>query len=128
MAPLSHNKSIVVAKHLVEWHRKRSLAIACIIMFLIGAPLGAIIRKGGFGMPVVTSVFFFILYHVLSMTGEKMVKEGEITAYEGMWIANIILLPIGVWLIYKASKDSNLMDWSYFLEKIKTSFKKQSIS
>jgi len=62
------------------------------------------------------------------MTGEKMVKEGEITAYEGMWIANIILLPIGVWLIYKASKDSNLMDWSYFLEKIKTSFKKQSIS
>ena len=62
------------------------------------------------------------------MTGEKMVKEGEITAIEGMWIANIILLPIGVWLIYKASRDSNLMDWSYFLEKIKTIFKKQSIS
>jgi lipopolysaccharide export system permease protein len=124
---VNYNETLV-AKHLVEWHRKWSLAIACIIMFLIGAPLGAIIRKGGFGMPVVTSVFFFILYHVLSMTGEKMVKEGEITAYEGMWIANIILLPIGVWLIYKASKDSNLMDWSYFLEKIKTSFKKQSIS
>ena len=124
---INYNETLV-AKHLVEWHRKWSLAIACFIMFLIGAPLGAIIRKGGFGMPVVTSVFFFILYHVLSMTGEKMVKEGEITAIEGMWIANIILLPIGVWLIYKASRDSNLMDWSYFLEKIKTIFKKQSIS
>lgn len=107
-------RQTLIAKHLVEWHRKWSLAIACIVMFLIGAPLGAIIRKGGFGMPVVVSVFFFILYHVISMTGEKMVKKGELFAYEGMWLANIILLPIGVWLVYKASKDSDLLDFSYY--------------
>ena len=119
---------ILVAKHLVEWHRKWSLAFACIIMFLIGAPLGAIIRKGGFGMPVVVSIFFFILYHVIYMTGEKMVKKGELIALEGMWIANIILLPIGIWLIHKASKDSNIFDWSYNIDKIKNAFKRQSTS
>ena len=119
---------ILVAKHLVEWHRKWSLAFACIIMFLIGAPLGAIIRKGGFGMPVVVSIFFFILYHVIYMTGEKMVKKGELIALEGMWAANIILFPIGIWLIHKASKDSNIFDWSYNIDKIKNAFKRQSTS
>lgn len=121
-------RETLVAKHLVEWHRKWSLAFACIVMFLIGAPLGAIIRKGGFGMPVVVSIFFFILYHVLYMTGEKMVKKGELLALEGMWIANIILLPIGIWLSYKASKDSNLLDWSYTYDRIKNTFIRQSTS
>ena len=121
-------RKTLVAKHLVEWHRKWSLAFACIVMFLIGAPLGAIIRKGGFGMPVVVSIFFFILYHVLYMSGEKMVKKGELLALEGMWIANIILLPIGIWLSYKASKDSNLLDWSYTYDKIKDTFTRQSTS
>ena len=119
---------ILVAKNLDEWHRKWSLAFACIIMFLIGAPLGAIIRKGGFGMPVVVSIFFFILYHVIYMTGEKMVKKGELIALEGMWAANIILFPIGIWLIHKASKDSNIFDWSYNIDKIKNAFKRQSTS
>ena len=100
---------------MVEWHRKWSLAFACIIMFLIGAPLGAIIRKGGFGMPVVISIFFYYMYHVIYMTGEKMVKKGELIALEGMWVANIVLLPIGIWLSYKTSKDSNIIDLSYIL-------------
>lgn len=121
-------RETLVAKHLVEWHRKWSLAFACIVMFLIGAPLGSIIRKGGFGMPVVVSIFFFILYHVLYMTGEKMVKKGELLAIEGMWIANTILLPIGVWLSYKATKDSNLLDWSYTYDKMKNIFTRQSTS
>ena len=121
-------RETLVAKHLVEWHRKWSLAFACIVMFLIGAPLGSIIRKGGFGMPVVVSIFFFILYHVLYMTGEKMVKKGELLAIEGMWIANTILLPIGVWLSYKATKDSNLLDWSYTYDKMKNIFIRQSTS
>ena len=119
-------RETLIIKHLVEWHRKWSLACACFIMFLIGAPLGAIIRKGGFGMPVVVSIFFFILYHVLYMTGEKMVKKGELLALEGMWIANIILFPIGILLSYKASKDSNLLDWSYTYDKIKNTFIRQS--
>ncbi len=121
-------RETLVAKHLVEWHRKWSLAFACIVMFLIGAPLGSIIRKGGFGMPVVVSIFFFILYHVLYMTGEKMVKKGELLAIEGMWIANTILLPIGIWLSYKATKDSNLLDWSYTYDKMKNIFIRQSTS
>ena len=118
----------LIAKHLVEWHRKWSLAFACIVMFLIGAPLGAIIKKGGFGMPVVVSIFLFILYHVIYMTGEKMVKEGELLAVEGMWIANITFLPIGIWLTYKASKESSLLDWSYSYDRIKKIFIKQSTS
>ena len=76
--------------------------------FLIGAPLGAIIRKGGFGMPVIVSVGFFITYHIVSVTAEKMVKESEISVTEGMWIANLILLPVGLFLSYKANTDSQL--------------------
>jgi lipopolysaccharide export system permease protein len=98
----------IAIKHKVEWHRKWALAAACIIFFLIGAPLGAIIRKGGFGMPVIVSVGFFITYHIVSVTAEKMVKESEISVSEGMWIANLILLPIGLYLSYKANSDSQL--------------------
>ena len=95
-------------KHEVEWHRKLTLAVACLIFFFIGAPLGAIIKKGGFGMPVIVSVGFFISYHIISVTFEKMVKEAEISTWQGMWIANAILLPIGIYLIIKANSDSPL--------------------
>ena len=98
----------IAVKHKVEWHRKWSLAAACIIFFLIGAPLGAIIRKGGFGMPVIVSVGFFITYHIVSVTAEKMVKESEISVTEGMWVANFILLPVGLFLSYKANTNSQL--------------------
>lgn len=104
----------IAIKHKVEWHRKWALAAACIIFFLIGAPLGAIIRKGGFGMPVIVSVGFFITYHIVSVTAEKMVKESEISVSEGMWIANIILLPIGLYLSYKANSDSQLFSLPKF--------------
>ncbi|MBL6662505.1 MAG: LptF/LptG family permease [Flavobacteriales bacterium] len=108
----------IAIKHKVEWHRKWSLAVACIIFFLIGAPLGAIIRKGGFGMPVIVSVGFFITYHIVSVTAEKMVKESEISVTEGMWIANFILLPVGLFLSYKANTDSQ----SFSLPSIKQLF------
>ena len=104
----------IAIKHKVEWHRKWALAAACIIFFLIGAPLGTIIRKGGFGMPVIVSVGFFITYHIVSVTAEKMVKESEISVSEGMWIANIILLPIGLYLSYKANSDSQLFSLPKF--------------
>ena len=76
---------------------------------MIGAPLGAIIRKGGFGMPVIVSVGFFITYHIVSVTAEKMVKESEISVSEGMWIANLILLPVGLFFSHKANTDSQLL-------------------
>ena len=83
------------------------------IFFLIGAPLGAIIRKGGLGMPVVVSVLFFVIYYIISMSGEKMARDGISTAFEGMWLSSFILLPIALYLIYKSTNDSNLfnMDW-----------------
>ena len=99
----------IILKHKVEWHRKYTLAIACIVFFLIGAPLGAIIKKGGLGMPVIVSVGFFITFHIISVTAEKMVKEGEINTVIGMWIANMILLPIGLFFISKANSDTSLL-------------------
>ena len=94
----------------VEWHRKVSLPISVIIFFLIGAPLGAIIRKGGLAMPVVVSVLFFVIYYVISIAGEKMAKEGTWNAAFGMWFSAIILLPIALYLTRIATNDSNLFN------------------
>ncbi|MFI3266684.1 MAG: LptF/LptG family permease [Rikenellaceae bacterium] len=99
----------------VEWHRKLSMPVAVMIFFLIGAPLGAIIRKGGLGTPIVVSVLFFVVYYIVSITGEKMAREGTWESYSGMWISTFILLPIAIYLTYKATNDSNLLnsDWYY---------------
>jgi lipopolysaccharide export system permease protein len=100
----------MVSRFYIEWHRKYTLSIACFILFLIGAPLGAIIRKGGIGMPVVVSVLFFLVFHVTSIMGEKFAREGVIEPYIGMWIAPAVLLPVGLFLLYKATHDSALFD------------------
>ena len=105
-------RNIIVTKHKIEWHRKISLAVACLLLFLIGAPLGSIIRKGGFGIPVLVSVLFFIIYHVLNMIGEKSAKDLSMQAYEGMWLANLVFVPIAIFLIYKAKNDTKLFDFS----------------
>jgi lipopolysaccharide export system permease protein len=107
----------------IEWHRKFTLSVACIVLFFIGAPLGAIIRKGGLGMPVVVSVIFFIIFHILSITGEKLAKEGEMPPYMGMWMATAILLPIGIFLTAKATSDSNLFDMNAYIDPVKKLFK-----
>ncbi|MCE3280549.1 MAG: permease YjgP/YjgQ family protein [Bacteroidetes bacterium] len=111
-------------KYDIEWHRKFTLSIACLVLFFIGAPLGAIIRKGGLGMPVVISVVFFISFHILSITGEKLAKEGSIPTWQGMWMATFILLPIGIFLTYKATADSNLFDTSAYVGWIRKLFKR----
>jgi lipopolysaccharide export system permease protein len=103
----------------VELHKKFTLSIACLILFFIGAPLGAIIRKGGLGMPVVASVLFFIVFYIISIMGEKLVKEGSLPAYIGMWIAPVVLLPVGIFLTYKASSDSGLFDMDTYFIRIK---------
>lgn len=100
----------LLARFSIEWHRKYTLSIACFILFLIGAPLGAIIRKGGIGMPVVVSVVFFLIFHITSIMGEKFAREGVLEPVIGMWIAPAILLPVGVFLVYKATHDSALFD------------------
>lgn len=102
------------AKYLVEWHRKYTLAISCILLFFIGAPLGAIIKKGGFGMPLVISLLLFIVYYVLNVFGEKMVKEGQLGSVTGMWLSTFILFPLAIFLTYKASTDSKLFDVDFY--------------
>jgi len=97
-------------KHRIEWNRKFTLSFAIFILFLIGAPLGSIIRKGGLGMPLVISVIFFLTYHIISITGEKFAREGVIPVYKGMWLSSVLLLPLGLFLMYKATTDSALFD------------------
>jgi len=103
-------------KYEIEWHRKFTLSIACLLLFFIGAPLGAIIRKGGLGLPVVVSVIFFIIFHVISITGEKFVREGVLPAWQGMWIAAVVFLPLGIFLTIKATTDSKLFDSDSYLK------------
>ncbi len=120
-------REIIITKHNIEWHRKISLSVACLLLFLIGAPLGAIIRKGGFGLPVLVSVFFFLIYHVLSMIGEKSAKDLSIQAYEGMWLSNMVFVPIALFLIYKAKNDAQLFDLSPLLNRMNQFLKKKEI-
>jgi lipopolysaccharide export system permease protein len=100
--------------HEIEWHKKFSLSFACIVLFFVGAPLGAIIRKGGLGMPVVFAILIFILYHIMNMSGMKLVKEGELPAYIGMWISTAALVPFGIFLTYKSTTDSVLLDSTFY--------------
>ena len=105
-------RKLIITKHQIEWHRKISLAVACLLLFLVGSSMGAIIRKGGFGLPVLISVLFFMIYHVLSMIGEKSAKDLSMEAHEGIWLANIVFLPLSLFLIFKAKNDSQLFDFS----------------
>jgi lipopolysaccharide export system permease protein len=104
----------------IEFHKKFTLAFACLVLFFIGAPLGAIIKKGGLGMPVVVSVCFFLIFYVLSIVGEKSAKESAMTPFQGAWLASMVLLPIGIFLTYKATRDSVLFD----MDSYKSFFKK----
>ena len=105
-----NNRRIFINKHWNEWHRKFTLSFACIVLFFIGAPLGAIIKKGGLGLPVVFSIIFFLIFHISSITGEKMSNSGTLEPFEGMWLSTSILTPIAVFLTYKAVNDSALFD------------------
>lgn len=110
-------------KYDIEWHRKFTLPFACIVIFFIGAPLGAIVRKGGLGTPMVISVLLFLLYHILTITGEKMAKSGTLDPFTGMWFSAFILTPIGLTLTWLAAKESNLIHiktyFSYFVRLFK---------
>jgi lipopolysaccharide export system permease protein len=99
-----------VSRHRIEWHRKPMLAFTCLVFFLIGAPLGAIIRKGGMGLPVVFAIVFFLVFHIVSFSMEKLVIAGELEAWPGMWLASLVLLPVGLFLFWKASTDSPLLE------------------
>jgi lipopolysaccharide export system permease protein len=108
------DQSKILRKHKIEWHRKLVLSSAVLILFLIGAPLGSIIRKGGLGTPLIAAISFFMLFYFATTTGEKMSKEGSLPPIVGMWLAAIILIPISVFLIYKAMRDSQLFNKEWY--------------
>lgn len=113
----------VIARYYLEWHKKFSLSFAVLVLFFIGAPLGAIIRKGGIGLPVVVSVCIFIVYHTMSFSMEKLGRELVWEPVRAMWTASFILLPIGIFLTYKSATDSALFNMEVYLrpfEKIRT--------
>jgi lipopolysaccharide export system permease protein len=98
----------------VEWHKKLMLSFSCLVLFLIGAPLGSIIRKGGLGSPLIFAIVFFMLFYFSSTSGEKAAREGSVPPYVGMWLSTYVLLPIGLFLTFKAMRDSQLFNKEYY--------------
>ncbi len=105
--------------HEIEWHRKFTLSAACLVLFLIGAPLGSIIRKGGLGTPLVFAIIFFVTFHLFNTFGEKFVKSEQASPLGGMWLSTLVLLPIGAFLTYKAMRDSQLFNQEFYYRSFK---------
>ena len=107
---IMHSLDKDLNKHRISWWEKFTLSLGCLIFFFIGAPLGAIVRKGGLGYPVLTSVATFILYYIFNTSGSKMAREGEWHVWYGVWLSTIILLPLGIFFTYHANKDSEIFN------------------
>lgn len=103
-----------IREHEIEWWRKVTLSLSCIVFFFVGAPLGAIIRKGGLGLPVIISVIIFLIYFILDTTGTKLGKDGTWEPWLGMWLSTIVLAPLGIFLTYKANNDSVLFNMEMY--------------
>lgn len=117
-----------VRRHQIEWHRKFTLSFACLIFFFIGAPLGAIVRKGGLGFPVVISVVLFVIYYIIDTTGYKMAREGFWDVYQGMWLSSAVLFPFGIFLTWKAVTDASFFraeSYTKLVDKVKSFFSKR---
>ncbi len=112
--------NFVIRRHQIELMKKFTLSLACLIFFFIGAPLGAIIRKGGLGMPIVISVILFIIYYIIDNMGYKLARDGRWLVWQGMWLSSAVLLPLGIFLTKKAVNDSAVFNpdaWLNFLRR-----------
>jgi lipopolysaccharide export system permease protein len=123
-----------IIRHKIEMHRKFFLAVVCIMLFFVGAPLGAIIRKGGIGMPTMVALALFIFYQLLTMTGENMAKNQIVPVWFGMWVSSIVFLPLSIMITYKATKEAVMLGgsrsknrWSRILAFFKSRKKKQAV-
>ena len=115
-----HNDQEYINRHGIEWHQKFTLSLACFVLFLIGAPFGSIVRKGGLGLPLVASVIFFVLYYVINTICIKAIREVALPPY-GMWISTVAMLPLGIFLTLKATTDSAVFDkgtWKKLITRI----------
>lgn len=108
-----------IIRHQIELQKKFTLSFACLIFFFIGAPLGAIIRKGGLGMPIVVSVFLFIFYYIIDTAGFKLARDGRLEVWQGIWASSAVLLPLGIFLTYKAVNDSDVFKMEVYVDKFK---------
>lgn len=116
-------------RHKVEYHRKFTLSLACVILFFIGAPLGAIIKKGGFGMPIVVSMIAFIIYYTMGEIGNMISRSNTITPFVGMWLSSFVFLPIGIFLTIKATSDARVLDaesWKKMMTNFSSKFSKKN--
>lgn len=109
-------KEKLIAKHEIEWNRKFALSIACILFFFIGAPLGAIIRKGGLGTPLVMSTVLFVIYYVFAIVGEKSSKELAMSPFFGMWMSTLVFAPLGIFFTMKATADAPILDREFYIK------------
>ena len=123
-------------RHQTDWHKKITLSLSCLIFFFIGAPLGAIIRKGGLGLPVVISVIIFVLYYIIDSGATRVSKSGEMNITLGVWMSSLVLAPIGAFFTYKSNKDSvvfnleiylNFFRWIFGLRSSRRIYKKEVI-
>ncbi len=122
-------KSVVVAeekktirRHGIEFYRRFTLSVACLVFFFIGAPLGAIIRKGGLGTPLVISILLFLFYYIIDNTGYKMARDGRWPVWAGMWLSSVILAPLGIYVTWKAMNDSAVFDKDLYLNLLRRIF------
>jgi lipopolysaccharide export system permease protein len=113
-------KMDMLRKHRIEWHRKFTLSGACIVLFMIGAPLGSIIRKGGLGTPLIFAIIFFVLFHLLNTFGEKFARQGIISELAGMWLSTAVLIPAGIFLTVKAMRDSQMFNKEFYFRLFKS--------
>ena len=111
----------------VEWHRKFTLAISCLVLFFVGAPLGAIIKKGGIGLPMFISVILFIIYYMLTKITGEFASQEKISPFIGMWFSTMLFLPFGIFLTYKAMNDSQIMNIEGFSNWITEKFSKKYV-
>ncbi len=109
----------VLRRHQIELYRRFTLSLACMVFFFIGAPLGAIIRKGGIGTPLVISVFLFIFYYIIDNTGYRLARDGQIPVWQGIWLSSAVLLPLGIFVTYKAVRDSAVFNADSYMRVIR---------
>ncbi|QEC66997.1 YjgP/YjgQ family permease [Panacibacter ginsenosidivorans] len=126
MASEYSSRQEMIRKHWIEWNRKLTLSFACIVLFMVGAPLGSIIRKGGLGTPLIFAIAFFVLFNMLNTFGEKFAKEGVTSVFTGMWLSTLVLVPIGLFLTYKAMRDSQLFNKEFYFRLFKKKSKEKA--
>ncbi len=118
------SKQVWIAKHEIAYYRKYTFSVACFLFFFIGAPIGSIIRKGGFGFPAIASVSIFLLYYIISISGENLILQGGLKPEIGMWLSTFIFIPIGAYLVYKVATDKVITNFDYIMTKIQTFLKR----